>query len=377
MALLNPAFNLEKENIFQEVMKRAKGRDEVVSLAVGDNPGPISGVVLEELVNEALGFANPSGHKGYPPEEGTVELKRWINEVFYQGVFSLEEIFISDGIKTDLFRLQTLFGSRAHSAYFCPGYPTYKEGCQIIGAPVTPIYLEPEKGFNPNCTNLPPFDVFYLCSPNNPTGVALDANQLGQLIEQALYQNGIIVHDACYSPYIQDRNKPKTIFFTPESKKCAIELGSFSKWAAFSGIRLSWAVVPKELQFSDGSSVLKAYTSFLNATYNGVSWLSQQLGVALLKRPHLFEVEVQKTMRRVEKIGSIFRILGFEVVGGEDCPYLLVKSDLDFLEKFGILTLPLNAFDPYYKGFSRVSGFVSEKVLEIVTTRLQNSLEKP
>ncbi len=367
MVLQSPAFNLKKENIFQEVMRRAGQREDVISLAVGDHPGPIDRVVLDELIEEAL-----SSHKGYPPEEGTVLLKEWINQVFYQGQFSTEEIFISDGIKTDLFRLQTFFGPKVRSAYFAPGYPTYKEGCQIIGGEVTPIYLDPAADFIPKCKEIPSFDLFYLCSPNNPTAVALDVTQYKELFAS----QQLIIHDACYSPYIQTPGKPKTIFFTQQARARAIELGSFSKWAAFSGIRLSWAVIPKELTFSDGTSILRKYKSFLNATYNGVSWLSQRLGVAFLKRPELLDFEIKNTMRKTAKIRQIFEEGGFEVFGGVDCPYLVVRSDLDFLENFGILTLPLDAFDTHYQGFSRVSGFVGEKVLENITSRLQNCFKK-
>lgn len=372
MALKNRVCSLKKLNIFQEVLKRIKNKSEVISLAVGDNPGPIAGSVIQDLVKEAQKFSTLEGHKGYPPEDGLDELKELINEFFYKGQFSLEEIFISDGIKTDLFRFQTLFGDEAKSSFFVPGYPTYKEGCQIIKSPTYPIYLDPHYGFLPDMNQLVPFDVFYLCSPNNPTGVALDEIEFKKIFDKAEEFGGIIVHDACYSPYIQTQ-KPKTIFFTPGAKKLAIELGSFSKWAAFSGIRLSWAVIPKELKYQDGTSLLDAYTAFLNATYNGVSWLSQKMGISLLKNPNLFLNEITITMQRVQKLKKAFVQAGYWVFGGEDCPYFLVKSEKDLLEKHQILTLPLESFDAQYKGFSRVSGFVSEKILENVITRLQNS----
>lgn len=372
MVLLNRVKDLKKRNIFQEVLLKARGVSDVVSLAVGDNPGPIPQLVIDEMIEEARLFTTVGGHKGYPPEEGTALLKDLINNVFYNGQFTKEEIFISDGIKTDLFRLQTLFGPAALSAFYAPGYPTYKEGCQIIGAKTAPVYLDPRDHFQPDVDRVGPFDVFYLCSPNNPTGIALEENQMGNLCEKARSQNGLIVHDACYSPYIQT-NKPKTIFFNKEAKHCAVELGSFSKWAAFSGIRLSWAVVPKEAKLQDGSSLLKAYTSFLNATYNGVSWLSQKMGCTLLKNTHLFLNQIDLTMQRVQEMKRLFRSKGFEVFGGIDGPYFLVKTKEDFLEKYKILTLPLSAFEPDYEGFIRISGFVSEKNWQIVTTRLQNS----
>jgi LL-diaminopimelate aminotransferase len=372
MALLNRVKGLKKINIFQEILLKASGIKEVVSLAVGDNPGPIPKLVIDALIEEAKSFGTIEGHKGYPPEEGLVVLKELINEVFYNGRFSPEEIFISDGIKTDLFRLQTLFGPSAVSSYFAPGYPTYKEGCEIIGAKTVPIYLDPEKGFVPDVDRVVPFDVFYLCSPNNPTGIAMDKDQIEAMIDKARTYEGLIVHDACYSPYIQT-NKPKTIFLNDEALKFAVELGSFSKWAAFSGIRLSWAVIPKEVKFRDGSSLLKAYTGFLNATYNGVSWLSQKMGCTLLKNTNLFFNQIDSTMQRVQQMKELFQLKGFEVYGGVDGPYFLVKTQVDFLEKFKILTLPLTSFEPDYEGFIRVSGFISEKNWQIVTSRLQNS----
>lgn len=372
MALYNRVYNLKKWNIFQEVLQKIKGRKEIISLAVGDNPGPIPVEVIQDLIEEAQKFSTIEGHKGYPPEEGQKELKELINQVFYQGQFSTEEIFISDGIKTDLFRFQTLFGREAKSSFFVPGYPTYKEGCQIIQSATIPIYLDHLHQFRPDMSRLAPFDVFYLCSPNNPTGVALNEMEFQKIFDKAEEFEGVIVHDACYSPYIQSQ-KPKTIFFTQRAKKLAIELGSFSKWAAFSGIRLSWAVVPKELKFQDQTSILEAYTAFLNATYNGVSWLSQKMGISLLKNPNLFLKEIKKTMERVQKLKKGFEMAGYKAFGGEDCPYFLVQSEVDLLEKHQILTLPLESFDPQYKGFSRVSGFVSEKNLENAITRLQNS----
>jgi LL-diaminopimelate aminotransferase len=372
MVLLNRVHSLKKTNIFQDVLARAQGKKGVVSLAVGDNPGPIEKEVIEELLEEVRIFGTEGGHKGYPPEEGLDSLKQWINKIFYSGRFSLEEIFISDGIKTDLFRFQTLFGPEARSSFFLPGYPTYKEGCEIIGAPTHPVYLDFESGFKPLVDYVPVFDVFYLCSPNNPTGIALTQQEMEALFAKARHNGGVIVHDACYAPYIQS-NKPRTVYFDGQALDVAIELGSFSKWAAFSGIRLSWAVVPKELKFRDGSSILKAYTSFLNATYNGVSWFSQKMGCALLKRGNIYLKGAETTMKRVHSMKELFRSSGFEVFGGEDGPYFLVKTGVDFLEKYNILTLPLSSFAPQYKGFTRVSGFVSEKNWEIVTSRLQNS----
>jgi len=372
MALLNRVKDLKKINIFQEIILKARGVSDVVSLAVGDNPGPIPELVIEELIEEARLFLTPGGHKGYPPEEGTALLKELINQVFYNGQFSNEEIFISDGIKTDLFRFQTLFGPSAFSRFYAPGYPTYKEGCQIIGGQTGAIYLDPKNHFEPDADLVAPFDVFYLCSPNNPTGIAMSEDQIRTLCNKAKNCGGLIVHDACYSPYIQTK-KPKTIFIDEGAKECAVELGSFSKWAAFSGIRLSWAVVPKEAKFKDGSSLLRAYTSFLNATFNGVSWLSQKMGCTLLKNTPLFLNQVQLTMQRVQEMKQLFRSKGFEVFGGIDGPYFLVKTEVDFLEKYKILTLPLSSFEPNYEGFIRVSGFVSEKNWQIITTRLQNS----
>jgi LL-diaminopimelate aminotransferase len=375
MELFNPIKGMQKENIFQKVLSRAAGKQGVISLAIGDNPGPIHDTILQQLMAEVLQLSTASSHKGYPPEEGLNELKTLINDFFYQGQFSLDEIFISDGIKTDLFRIQTLLGSKVKASYFSPGYPAYHDGCYIAGADLDPVPLLYEEDFYPNIDRVKRFDVFYLCSPNNPTGVALSGHAMDQLIMKAKKFNGLIVHDACYSPYIQDLSKPKNVFIHEESKSFCLELGSFSKWAAFSGLRLSWAVIPKQILFKDQTRFVDAYTTLINATYNGVSWLSQSAGISILKKPTIFLNQVRQTMQRVAVLQQAFETAGYKTFGGKDCPYIVVQSSDDFLEKYNILTLPLEAFDSKYKGFSRVSGFVSEKNLKIATSRLQNCLK--
>nr|GEW70300.1 LL-diaminopimelate aminotransferase, chloroplastic isoform X1 [Tanacetum cinerariifolium] len=204
-----------------------------------------------------------------------------------------DEIFVSDGAKCDISRLQVLFGSNVTMAVQSPSYPAYVDSSVIMGQTgqfqkdaekYTNIeYMEctPENNFFPDLSKVPRTDIIVFCSPSNPTGYAASREQLIQLVKFAKDNGSIIVYDSAYAMYVSG-DTPKSIFEIPGAKEVAIEIASFSKYAGFTGVRLGWTVVPKELKYSDGFPVATDYNRIVCTGFNGASNIAQAGGLACL-----------------------------------------------------------------------------------------------
>jgi len=288
------------------------------------------------------------------------------------------DIFVSDGAKCDISRLQVLFGSNVTIAVQDPSYPAYVDSSVIMGQ--TDLYQQdvqkygnieymrcnPENGFFPDLSTVPRTDIIFFCSPNNPTGAAASRDQLTKLVKFAKDNGSIIVYDSAYAMYISD-DSPKSIFEIPGAKEVAIETASFSKYAGFTGVRLGWTVVPKELLFSDGHPVAKDFNRIVCTCFNGASNIAQAGGLACLSTEGL------KAMRDVvgfykentEIIVDTFTSLGFNVYGAKNAPYVWVHFPdrnswdvfAEILEKANVVTTPGSGFGPGGEGFVRVSAF--------------------
>eukprot|EP00262_Sarcandra_glabra_P006119 TRINITY_DN18215_c0_g1_i1.p1 TRINITY_DN18215_c0_g1~~TRINITY_DN18215_c0_g1_i1.p1 ORF type:complete len:460 (+),score=82.43 TRINITY_DN18215_c0_g1_i1:208-1587(+) len=376
---------LQAGYLFPEIAKRRAAHmmkypnAQVISLGIGDTTEPIPEVITSAMAMRAHALSTLEGYSGYGAEQGEKNLRAAIASTYY-GELGIEEtdIFVSDGAKCDISRLQLLFGSNVRIAVQDPSYPAYVDSGVIVGQTglfrkdiekyenIEYMKCTPENGFFPDLSTVSRTDVIFFCSPNNPTGSTASTEQLKQLVQFARDNGSIIVYDSAYAMYISDDN-PRSIFEIPGAKEVAIETSSFSKYAGFTGVRLGWTVVPKELLFSDGFPIAKDFNRIVCTCFNGASNIPQAGGLACLSQEGLKAMgDVIKFYKEnTEIIMDTFTSLGFNVYGGKNAPYVWVqfpgRSSWDvfaeILEKTHVVTTPGSGFGPAGEGFVRVSAF--------------------
>lgn len=360
---------------------------QVISLGIGDTTEPIPEVITSAMAQRSHALSTVEGYSGYGAEQGDKRLRAAIASTFY-GNLGIEDgdIFVSDGAKCDIGRLQMLFGSNVSMAVQDPSYPAYVDSSVIMGqtgdfqkdvekyGKIEYMRCTPENGFFPDLSTVGRTDIIFFCSPNNPTGAAATREQLAKLVQFAKQNGSIIVYDSAYAMYISD-DCPKSIYEIPGAKEVAIETASFSKYAGFTGVRLGWTVVPNELLYSDGSPIAKDFNRIVSTCFNGASTISQAGGLACLSPEGIKAMSqvVGFYKENTELIVDTFTSLGFKVYGGKNAPYVWVhfpgQSSWDvfaeMLEKTHVVTTPGSGFGPGGEGFVRVSSFGHrENILE-------------
>ncbi len=359
----------------------------VISLGIGDTTEPIPEVITCALAQEATALSTTEGYTGYGPHAGIEPLRKEIAEKIYHRRIKPNEVFVSDGAKCDIGRLQTLFGSGLRIAVQDPAYPVYVDGSLILGAKEI-IYLPctPENQFFPDLDGVPKVDLIYFCSPNNPTGAVATREQLEKLVQFATKQKAFIIYDSAYASYIQDPLLPKSIYEIEGAKKVAIEVNSFSKLAGFTGVRLGWTIVPEELMYEDGASAQADWNRLVSTIFNGASNIAQKGGLAAL------------SVEGLKKIGSVTKYylensnilretlekLGYKVYGSGHAPYLWVRISGQkswdafqmLLEKYHIVTTPGAGFGPAGEGYLRFTAFGHRDTILEAVNRLLPKMQK-
>jgi LL-diaminopimelate aminotransferase len=396
MVKRNPCIaNIKAGYLFPEIAKRrrefaaAHPEARIISLGVGNTTEPILPHIDRGLVEGARKLGTLEGYSGYS-DEGLLSLRERISQVFYQGQFGADEIFISDGAKCDIGRLQLLFGAETAVSVQDPSYPVYVDGSVLIGAAgawegagyrgITYLPCTAENAYFPDLSLLPPGGLIYFCSPNNPTGAVAAGDQLGRLVEAAVKTGSIIVFDAAYSEYIRDPALPKTIFDIEGAKSCALEVNSFSKPAGFTGVRLGWTVVPRELTYAGGERVRDDWDRVCGTIFNGASNISQAGGLAALEPEGLKEIRELSDfyLGNAKLIRSALQDLGISCVGGDNSPYIWARFPgrdswevfAEILEKCQVLTTPGSGFGPAGESFIRFSAFGHRTDVEEACKRL-------
>ncbi|MDE5903083.1 MAG: LL-diaminopimelate aminotransferase, partial [Muribaculaceae bacterium] len=272
MFIANQNFSrLPESYLFSEVARRirefkgANPESEVIRMDIGDVSLPLPECVVEAMRRAAAEMGESSTFHGYGPEQGYDFLREAVARTDYndRGIptISPDDIFISDGAKSDLANLGDIFGTDVRPAVVTPAYPVYIDSNVLAGRGGMPenglwsgisfLTAGPESGFLPS---LPAdgvrADVIYLCYPNNPTGTVLSAEELHKWVEYALAHKSLIIYDSAYEAYITTPGIPHSIYEVPGAEKCAIEVRSFSKTAGFTGVRCGYTVVPRSLDFT-------------------------------------------------------------------------------------------------------------------------------
>ena len=252
--------NLTAGYLFPEVARRRKEYQaqnpgaKIISLGIGNTTEPLTPHIAKAMSDYSLGLGTAAGYSGYGDEQGNAALREKIARIFYPGMADASEVFISDGAKCDIARIQTLFGRDVPIAVQDPSYPVYVDGSVIIGAAgandgsgyagVTYLPCNPENNFFPDLSAVKPNTLIYFCSPNNPTGAVSTKEELQKLVDFALSNGCIIIFDAAYREFIRDPSLPKTIYEIKGAKKCAIEINSFSKPAGLPASAAAGASFP-------------------------------------------------------------------------------------------------------------------------------------
>lgn len=361
MVRRNPYFSHLSENyLFPEVQKRAAAYPEALSLSIGNTSEPIPEEITSAIADTARRLSTPEGYQGYGPEQGDLALRQELG-------IDPDEIFISDGAKCDIGRLQILFGSDVTIAVQNPTYPVYVDTGLLMGQTVLYLDCTPENNFFP--TEFPSADIYYICSPNNPTGAVATHEQLQAVVDAAQEHKALIVFDAAYSAFIQDPTLPKSIYEIAGADEVAIEVNSFSKSVGFTGVRLGWTIVPKKLTYTDGRSVWADYKRIVTTFFNGPSILSQAGGKAALFSSYTAERLTAHYMKNATYLRAALQPKGFPLYGGENAPYLWMHiphfTSWEIFDQLiantGIITTPGSGFGTCGEEFVRFSAFGTRK----------------
>lgn len=387
---------LHSSYLFPEIQKRKisflknNPDAQLINLGIGDTTQPIPEFITQALIEKATSLGTLDGYSGYGSEQGREDLRKLISTEIYQNRVSYDEIFISDGSKCDIGRLQFLFGSQMTMAVQNPSYPAFVDNTVIIGQSgpyidnhyngIVYMPCQAENNFFPDFSKIPRTDLIYFCSPNNPTGAAATRDQLEELVAFAKHNQSIIVFDAAYALYIQDQSLPRSIFEIQGAEDVAIELSSFSKMAGFTGLRLGWSVVPKSMKFDDGTPVINDWHRVVSTTFNGASNIAQSGGVAALQPSGLNEMKrlVSYYLHNASLLKNAFDSLGYSTCGGIQSPFIWIKVPKrtsweafeELLEKAHIISIPGSGFGSAGEGYIRLSAFGQNHHVEEAITRL-------
>jgi len=397
---------LQGAYLFSEIAKRRtqftkdNPNAQIISLGIGDVTQPLSKSIIEAMQKAVIEMADEKSFKGYGPEQGYDFLRDTIakNDYHARGVqIDTDEIFISDGSKCDVGNFQEILHVDNIVAITDPVYPVYVDTNVMAGRTdefdttsgrykgICYLDCTEQSGFKPN---LPQgkVDVIYLCSPNNPTGVAFSHEELKQWVDYAKANNALILFDAAYEAYIRESKIPHSIYEIEGAKEVAVEFRSFSKTAGFTGTRCAFAVVPKQLNAFDSkgnSSSLNALWNRRHTTkFNGVSYVIQHAAAAVYTEVGRTQVKetINYYMDNAALIRSSLESLGFKVFGGINAPYIWLKcpNNKGSWEFFNILlneahlvTTPGVGFGNNGEGYVRLTAFGSRSNTEKAIERLR------
>ncbi|MEM1282025.1 MAG: LL-diaminopimelate aminotransferase [Chlamydiota bacterium] len=394
---------LQSNYLFAEIARRkqefldANSDAQVISLGIGDTTQPIPEIITNAFTEEASKLSHADTYTGYGPPFGRAELRERIAQTMYQNRISPEEVFISDGSKCDIGRLQILFGNQCVIGVQDPSYPAYVGSTVMTGKSgeadretgqyqgIRYLSCTPENNFCPSPEDLKGVDVFFLCSPNNPTGQVFTRRQLEEYVQCAKQHKIIIVYDTAYAAFIRDPEIPKTIFEIDGAEEVALETGSFSKLFGFTGVRLGWTVVPEALHFDDGTPVRHDWMKVMTTVFNAPSNLAQGGGMAALTDEGMEAGRnlVNYYLQNVDTLRKAVESAGFKCYGGVHAPYLWIDLDgLSSWEMFDkllhqahLVTTPGVGFGPSGEGFLRMSAFGSKKATEEAAARINKVMK--
>ncbi|MCX8128683.1 MAG: LL-diaminopimelate aminotransferase [Clostridia bacterium] len=410
MALINENYlKLPGSYLFAEIGRRVtKFKNEnpdanVIRLGIGDVTKPLPQAVIEAMHKAVDEMANEATFRGYGPEQGYDFLIEKIikNDYVPRGInLSVDEVFVSDGAKSDCGNIQEIFGLDNVIAVTDPVYPVYVDSNVMAGrtgelgddgkwSRITYIQCTAENNFVPELPKSRP-DMIYLCFPNNPTGMTLSKQELKKWVDYAKENKSIILYDSAYEAYIQEKDVPHSIYEIEGAKEVAIEFRSFSKTAGFTGTRCAYTIVPKEVVAftSKGEAIQlnKLWNRRQTTKFNGVPYIIQKGAEAVYSEEGQKQIKsmVEYYMTNAGIIREGIESLGLQVFGGVNAPYIWLKTPngIDswaffdkLLNEANIVGTPGVGFGPSGQGYFRLTAFGNrENTIEAVNrfkTRLK------
>ena len=354
---------------------------EVISLGIGDVTQPLVPAIIDALHGAVEELAHAETFHGYAPDLGYEFLRRAIAKNDYQDRgcnIAADEIFVSDGAKSDSGNIQEIFGTDNKVAVCDPVYPVYVDTNVMAGRTgeyntvrenfdgVIYMPCRKENGFLPEFPSEVP-DLIYLCFPNNPTGSAITKDELQKWVDYANKNGCVIIYDAAYEAYISEENVPHSIYECEGARTCAIELRSFSKNAGFTGVRLGFTVIPKEL-VRDGVSLHSLWARRHGTKFNGAPYIVQKAGEAVYSEAGKAQLkdQVGYYMRNAKLIHDELTKAGFSVSGGVNAPYIWLETPdkmtswefFDYLLKnANVVGTPGSGFGSHGEGYFRLTAF--------------------
>lgn len=388
--------------LFSTVGKKVKAYSEahpdkkIIRLGIGDVTQPLAPAIIKALHGAVDEMADAKTFRGYAPDLGYEFLRNVIAENDYKArgcEIAADEIFVSDGAKSDSANIQEILSLDNRIAVCDPVYPVYVDSNVMAGR--TGVYdaasqtwsdviympCNAENNFVPELPKETP-DVIYLCYPNNPTGTTLTKAQLQVWVNYANKVGALIIYDAAYEAYISEDDVPHTIYECEGARNCAIELRSFSKNAGFTGVRLGFTVIPKDIKCGD--VMLHSLWARRHGTkYNGAPYIVQRAGEAVYSAEGKAELKEQVAyyMKNARTIKDGLAAAGYTVFGGVNAPYIWLKtpdnmSSWDFfdylLENVNIVGTPGSGFGPSGEGYFRLTAFGSYENTVEALERIKN-----
>lgn len=356
---------------------------EIIRLGIGDVTLPLAPVVIDTLHKSVDEMGKAETFRGYAPDLGYEFLRSAIAEHDYKGRgcdIAADEIFVSDGAKSDSGNIGDIFSVDNKIAVCDPVYPVYVDTNAMAGRTgdyiadaqrwSNVIYMPctAETNFAPELPKETP-DIIYLCFPNNPTGSTIIKDELQKWVDYANKVGAVIIYDAAYEAYISEENVPHTIFECEGARTCAIELRSFSKNAGFTGLRLGFTVIPKDLK-SNGVTLHSLWARRHGTKFNGAPYIVQRAGEAVYSSEGQKQTgeQIAYYMNNAKTILEGLKSAGYTVSGGVNAPYIWLKTPdkmtswefFDYLlEKANVVGTPGSGFGPSGEGYFRLTAFGS------------------
>lgn len=390
MAKINKDYTkLKSSYLFSTIAKKVREYEaqnpgvDIIRLGIGDVTRPLTPAIVSAMHKAVDEMADASTFKGYAPDLGYDFLRKAIADNDYRArgcKIEDDEIFVSDGAKSDSGNIQEIFGRDNVIAVGDPVYPVYVdtnvmggrsgEYDDVTGRWSDIVYMPclEENGFAPvipTGSKVP--DIIYLCFPNNPTGATISKSELQKWVDYANEHGSVIIYDAAYEAYISEPDVPHSIYECEGARTCAIEIRSFSKNAGFTGVRLGFTVIPKDL-VAEGVRLHDLWARRHGTKYNGAPYIIQRAGEAVYSEAGKAEVKglVKYYMDNASYILNGLKSAGLSVSGGVNAPYIWLKTpnglsswkyfDL-LLEKAGVVGTPGSGFGPSGEGYLRLTAF--------------------
>ena len=384
--------NIAQSYLFSTIAKKVnefsqKNPDKkIIKLGIGDVTLPLCKAVVDALKSASDEMGVKETFHGYGPEQGYDFLKQEIKNYYncHNVNLDIDEIFISDGAKSDIGNILDLFDKENPVLVPDPVYPVYVDTNTMAGREIEFIDANAQNDFLPMPNDNIKADIIYLCSPNNPTGAVYNKEQLKKWVDYANKNNAVILFDAAYECFITDASLPRSIFEIEGAKTCAIEFCSFSKMAGFTGTRCGWTVVPKTLEFGD-MNLNKMWLRRQTTKFNGVPYIVQKGAQAVFSPNGQKQIKenLDYYKENAKLISDVLTKHNIWHIGGKHSPYIWLRcpNNMDsweffdsLLENVQIVGTPGAGFGKNGEKYFRLTSFGSKENTKEAVERLDKYL---